>query len=496
MDMDNYYPYNAIAGDRTHDADDLARIIAAVLTNGVIMISATDLQVLAAGDFNIKVKAGSCVAKGRFGINIADKTFTLTAPFDGMDRIDRIVARADYANRKTTLLYLEGTPDDVPEAPALKNDADGYDIPLARIAVASSAAAITQSVITDERVMSSVAMPNDLATLMAQAQDAFDSWFTTVQATLDGDAAGNLLNLITALSNSVVKYTEDMNLSNADKARFRKNIGAGSASPNLLINGNFVTPVNQRSRSSGVSYSTVGTYYLDMWKLIAGSVKWTLNTGLYLPIGAEILQYFEIDYNELLGQGCMFTVQDSNGDYLSIAGSFPEAVNEADAEEVYTLPGVGTITLGFNYRAGGVMINEQTQYYVPYISIETSSEITLRHAKLELGEESTLSYDKALSYIKSYLACARYYWRGEVENSCGYYFADTGWSYQFAGSQAYPVLPRIEPTVTILTTPTYTRCSTVSVSSSTRSMVILRVTTTGSGQYRAISGVYEASAEL
>lgn len=28
--MDRYYPYNAIAGDRLHDADDLAQIIRAL----------------------------------------------------------------------------------------------------------------------------------------------------------------------------------------------------------------------------------------------------------------------------------------------------------------------------------------------------------------------------------------------------------------------------------------------------------------------------------
>ncbi len=196
MDMDNYYPYNAIAGDRTHDADDLARIIAAVLTTGVIMVNAADLKVLAAGDFNVTVKAGKCVIEGRIGINSGDKTFTLNAPFDGLDRIDRIVARADYAGRKTTLLYVAGTPAEAPEPPALKADPEGFDIPLAKISVASSAATITQDVITDERVKSGFVVPENMEVLFSQLQATFDIWFATARNTLGEDSAGNLLNMI------------------------------------------------------------------------------------------------------------------------------------------------------------------------------------------------------------------------------------------------------------------------------------------------------------
>ncbi len=218
MDMDKYYPFNAISGDRTHDADDLARILKALISNGVAMVNATDMQVVAAGDFDVTVGTGCCVAEGRLGVNTSEKTFTIAAPYAGADRIDRIVARADYANRKMTLVYVQGVPASSPVAPDLQNNADGFDIPLAQIAVASGAASITQSVITDERTACGLVVPNHLEEWLAQTkalleedtaemldglstwttaqQSAFEAWFATIQNTLDGDTAGNLLNLI------------------------------------------------------------------------------------------------------------------------------------------------------------------------------------------------------------------------------------------------------------------------------------------------------------
>ena len=218
MDMDKFYPYNSLGYDRVHDADDLARILRALITDGVAMASATQMQVLAAGNFNVTVKAGTVMVQGRVGMNESDKTFTIAAPNAGADRIDRIVSRADYANRKSMLLYLQGTPASSPSPPALKDDADGYDIKLARIYVSKTAAMITQAAITDERVTCGLVVPNHLEAWLAQTKSGIDqtvetmetdlaawiqgqqlgfsTWFASIQNTLGSDVAGNLLNLI------------------------------------------------------------------------------------------------------------------------------------------------------------------------------------------------------------------------------------------------------------------------------------------------------------
>jgi hypothetical protein len=236
MDMDKYYPYNSIGSDRLHDADDLARLMKALLTDGVAMKDAADLQVLAAGDFDVTVKAGTCVNEGRVGVNESDKTLTIAAPYAGADRIDRIVARSDFANRKSTLVYLQGEPASSPVAPDLKDDVDGHDIPLAQIAVTSGAGAVSQAMITDERELSGIIVPGNLSTLRTQMQTEFDEWFATVVATLDGDTAGNLLNLINTLDAAVVKYNEAQSRTEAEKKQARDNVGAESAAVLLWEN--------------------------------------------------------------------------------------------------------------------------------------------------------------------------------------------------------------------------------------------------------------------
>lgn len=210
MNMDKYYPYNAVNGDRKHDADDIARMIGAVITTGVAMAPSNSLQVLAGGDFKVTVKAGICVIDGRIGINDNDKTFTIAAPSAGANRIDRIVARADYTNRVNSLLYVQGTPASSPQPPGLTNSTTARDISLARIYVGQTVSSITQSAITDERTACGLAAPSPIDALMSQFRDSFNNWMngqeTTfqswadrVQAALESTEAGQVLSLITQL---------------------------------------------------------------------------------------------------------------------------------------------------------------------------------------------------------------------------------------------------------------------------------------------------------
>jgi len=185
VDMDKYYPYNSIGGDRVHDANDLAIIMGSLLTDGVMMTSATAMQIIAGPtSFAVTMKAGKCVVRGRLGVITGDKNITINNP-SAANRIDRIVARADYLNRKTTYEYRVGTPGSTPVAPALKNDETAFDIPIARIRVNAGVSAIAQSDITDERPSCGIVTPGDVA-----------EWIELIRGALAEDTAGNLLNMI------------------------------------------------------------------------------------------------------------------------------------------------------------------------------------------------------------------------------------------------------------------------------------------------------------
>jgi hypothetical protein len=118
----------------------------------------------------------------------------------------------------TAIVYLQGEPASTPVAPALQDDADGFDLPLAQVLVSNSAVSIGQNVITDERVMAAPLIPSSLAALLAQQREAlrvlrteeqaeFVGWFTELETTLSGDEYGNLMNLLNEYRQKTYQFT-------------------------------------------------------------------------------------------------------------------------------------------------------------------------------------------------------------------------------------------------------------------------------------------------
>ncbi len=129
-----------------------------------------------------------------------------------------MVARYDVADREIRLEVKKGTFASSPVAPALQRDADGYELALGDIYVANGVTSITQANITDQRLNTSLCGivhgtvdQIDVTTLYNQYTDGFElkkdefeqafmSWFATLQDVLDDEAAGNLLNMINDLA--------------------------------------------------------------------------------------------------------------------------------------------------------------------------------------------------------------------------------------------------------------------------------------------------------
>lgn len=128
-----------------------------------------------------------------------------------LNRIDRVIVEwktTTYAD-KPEIKILQGTASSNPTPPTLTNDNLKRQISLARVLVPAGSTSVSAANITDERLDSSVcgivtdrvgvdtSMVNaQLVTFMKQSEDEFNTWFATIQDTLDSDTAGNLLNLI------------------------------------------------------------------------------------------------------------------------------------------------------------------------------------------------------------------------------------------------------------------------------------------------------------
>lgn len=217
--------FNSVNGDRKYDAKSFAEYFASFIGNGVFPKPSTSLQVMANDDMTVTVKPGKAWINGYILINDDDYILQIE-PADGvLNRIDRIVARYDIANREIRLEVKKGTFASSPIAPELQRDSDAYELGLADIYVKAGATSISQADITDLRLNSELCgvvhglieqvdtttlfaqyqawyqqttgqAEVDLEMMKQQFQAEFDAWFAGIKDILDESTAGNLLNLI------------------------------------------------------------------------------------------------------------------------------------------------------------------------------------------------------------------------------------------------------------------------------------------------------------
>lgn len=210
--------------DRASTSEDLARWFACFFTNGIFASGGFTVSV---NGLEANVSPGDCLINGRYGYESETRTLAL-AQGDSKPRMDSIVLRLDLslAMRKIDLYVKPGTPADTPVAPPLTREETVWELGIANILVGAGQQAVTDSAVTDTRLdndrcgLVAQAMHTidtstfyrqiqaDMAEFKATEQEMFEAWFASVQTTLDGDVAGNLLNLInTKVSLNAVSVT-------------------------------------------------------------------------------------------------------------------------------------------------------------------------------------------------------------------------------------------------------------------------------------------------
>lgn len=200
------------SGDRTYNADSFEYWLKKFFTTGVF---AGDLQVTAGGSYTVNVATGYANVKGKVKDFYDTETFTVPSANSVYPRIDTIVVRRDDTNKIISLQYVTGTysgQNPTPTAPTRSGAI--YELVLAEIYVGAGATEILQRDITDKRADSNVCgivagtveemdfdqftaqFTNYFNEFKSGKQADFETWFAGIQSVLDGDAAGNLYNLI------------------------------------------------------------------------------------------------------------------------------------------------------------------------------------------------------------------------------------------------------------------------------------------------------------
>ncbi|MEG1620266.1 MAG: hypothetical protein RR335_12035, partial [Eubacterium sp.] len=167
---------------------------------GVFPYPANCFQVMADSGMRLKVMSGKTMIQGRFAYDDAVTTINIDPAHASFGRIDRIVLRLDFVNRRITIEKKTGKAATSPVAPTLTRSSDLYELCLCEVTIGKGATTLYQASITDTRRMkdlcglvspvTDVINPEDFN---RQLNDAFIMWFKDCKNTLGEDSAGKLL---------------------------------------------------------------------------------------------------------------------------------------------------------------------------------------------------------------------------------------------------------------------------------------------------------------
>ncbi|MBE6075956.1 MAG: hypothetical protein E7210_02435 [Clostridium lundense] len=247
--------------DRVYKAENYAEYFASFIGNGVFPNPSTNLQVIGTDRMQVIVKPG----KGWINGYKYENTDDLILPIDVADgvlhRIDKIVLRYDVVEREIRAKTKKGEFASEPKAPQLTRDADMYELGLADIKVNAGSISIAQVDITDLRLNKELCgivhgtvdqvdtttifnqylewyknitgkTEQDLQNIKENLETDFMFWFDGLKETLNGDVAGNLLNLINTNTENIKtkasneefdKFKKDTTLQLADITKQHEN---------------------------------------------------------------------------------------------------------------------------------------------------------------------------------------------------------------------------------------------------------------------------------
>ena len=146
------FPFNSVDGDRVYKAEDFRAYFAQFIGNGVFYANSNALKIVENSGMSIAANAGAGWVACAGYINDSLLTLTLANADGALNRIDRVVLRCDYANRRVYIAIKQGAYSANPVAPTLTRGADAYELALADVYVAAGATAIVTENITDQRL--------------------------------------------------------------------------------------------------------------------------------------------------------------------------------------------------------------------------------------------------------------------------------------------------------------------------------------------------------
>ena len=216
--------FRSVGGDRKYTTDWLAKWVSSFISNGVYD---GELAVTAGDGMTVTLPAGKAWINGYYYRNDAPITLPITNADGVLHRKDTIVLRWDVNERSITAQVIKGAFASSPVAPTIVRTAEQYDLKIAEISIPAGTTAITPALITDTRLDTAVCgivtgvidqvdtttfynqIAADLAQFKSTQQADFEVWLDSIKDILDDNTAGNLLNMINAVSDDLEQHKSD-----------------------------------------------------------------------------------------------------------------------------------------------------------------------------------------------------------------------------------------------------------------------------------------------
>lgn len=301
--------------DRAITSAPLRKLIAKLLTDGVLPNPSTNLQVEAGSGMNVVVNPGFAICAGGLKLEENQRTLAIQAADSNYDRIDTVVLRwnDNDSERICDLYIVEGIPAASPLRPELTRTESIWELGLADLFVNKNSSAISNQRITDTRyetarcgIISAISefdtttlyqqVQADLAGFKASEQADFITWFNDIKGQLSEDAAGNLQKQIGTLES--LKTEVKTNLVNALNWVVDKTSGViaklGSADISKIGDGTVTGAiVNNKEAIEDVSQSLT---YITSQDVVVGTLNGKdLHRRTYNLVKADNLQSVIID---------------------------------------------------------------------------------------------------------------------------------------------------------------------------------------------------------
>ena len=200
--------YDSLNGDRKYTSVQFSYLFNSLIKDGVFMHIGEHLNVKESTGMQVNVGSGFAWFNSTWTRNDTDLPLDITISDLLQTRIDAIVLEVDetVSSRTNSIKVITGIPASDPQKPSLTNTAEIHQYPLAYVTVGVGVTSITQANIencigTDPcPFVTGVLDTIDATTLIAQWETQFNEWFESLEDTLSGNVAGNLLNMINDLS--------------------------------------------------------------------------------------------------------------------------------------------------------------------------------------------------------------------------------------------------------------------------------------------------------